>query len=383
MKFLNERINSIKWDKTDVFYGKKDLLPLWVADMDIKSPKELLDNLNELTKKGDFGYTFKGEDFYKSISLWYEKRYGVSIHPKKIIGAQGVVHSISMLIEIFSNIDDEIIIQSPIYPPFFKIINALKRKVVFNSLCRSNKEYSIDFYKLEKSITNKTRILLLCNPHNPTGKVFSIEELKKLEEICKKNNILIISDEIHGDLVYQKKHKPFFSISDWAKENSIILNSPAKTFNCPSLLVSYLIVGNLEYKKKIKTYMEIRHLGEINSFGLEGIKTLYNKCDYWLNELLELLEENYLFIESYLSNKLPKIEFTRPQGTYLIWLNFEKYNLPYEKLEEIFVNDCNLALSRGSDFGIEGQGFMRLNFGTSKKILKEALERIYMVFSKF
>lgn len=383
MEFLNNRINSIKWNKTDIFYGKKDLLPLWVADMDIKSPKELVESLSNLTKNGDFGYTFKGEGFYNSISLWYEKRYGVSIHHKKIIGAQGVVHSISMLIEIFSDIDDEIIVQSPIYPPFFKTIKALKRKVIFNSLCRNNMEYSIDFYKLEKSITNKTKILLLCNPHNPTGKVFSLEELNKLEEICKKNNILIISDEIHGDLVYAKKHIPFFSISSWAKENSIVLNSPAKTFNCPSLLVSYIIVGNLEYKKRIKNYMEIRHLGEINSFGIEGIKTLYKHCDYWLNDLLELLEENYLFIESYINNKLPKIEITRPQGTYLIWLNFEKFNLSYEKLEEIFVNDCNLALSRGSDFGTEGQGFMRLNFATSKKVLNEALDKIFMVFSKF
>lgn len=383
MEFLNNRINSIKWNKTDIFYGKKDLLPLWVADMDIKSPQELLDNLSTFAKNGDFGYTFKGEDFYNSISLWYEKRYGVSIHPKKIIGAQGVVHSISMLIEIFSDTEDEIIVQSPIYPPFFKTIKALKRKVIFNPLGRDNKEYFIDFCNLEKSITRKTKILLLCNPHNPTGRVFSFEELKKLEEICQKNNILIISDEIHGDLVYKKKHIPFFSISDWAKESSIVLNSPAKSFNCPSLLVSYIIVGNLEHKKRIKQYMEIRHLSEVNSFGIEGVKTLYLHCDYWLNNLLELLEENYLFIESFINNKLPKIEITRPQGTYLIWLNFEKYNLPYEKLEEIFVNDCNLALSRGSDFGIEGQGFMRLNFATSKEILNEALNRIFMVFSKF
>lgn len=383
MEFLNNRINSIKWNKTDIFYGKKDLLPLWVADMDIKSPKELLDNFTSFTKNGDFGYTYKGEDFYNSISLWYQKRYGVSIHPKKIIGAQGVVHSISMLIEIFSNIDDEIIVQSPIYPPFFKTIKALKRKVIFNPLERENKEYFIDFINLEKNITEKTKILLLCNPHNPTGRVFSLEELIKLEEICKKNNILIISDEIHGDLVYKKKHIPFFSISDWAKENSIVLNSPAKSFNCPSLLVSYIIVGNLEHKKRIKQYMEIRHLGEVNSFGIEGIKTLYLHCDYWLNNLLELLEENYLFIESFINNKLPMIEIIKPQGTYLVWLNFEKYNLSYEKLEEIFVNDCNLALSRGSDFGIEGQGFMRLNFATSKEVLSEALNRIFMVFSKF
>ena len=382
MEFLNNRKKSLKWDKTDIFFGKKGLLPLWVADMDISSPKELRERLSNYSLEGDFGYSFKGFEFYNSIISWYKKRFDFTLHKNWILGANGVVHSICFLLELLTSEGEEIIVQSPIYPPFFKKILGLNRTVLFNSLIMENNEYKIDFENLENLITNKTKILLLCNPHNPTGKVFSEEELVKIEQICQKYNLLVISDEIHGDIVYTKKHIPFCSVSKWALNNSIILNSPAKSFNCPNLFTSYLIIGNIQLKSKVKNFMELRQIQELNSFGTEAIITLYEKCDYWLDDLLPFLMENIRFVDEFLKTKLPRIKLIKPEGTYLLWLDFKDYKLPVKEFESIFVEQCGLALSRGSDFGIEGQGFMRINIGTKKENIEIALERIFVVFSK-
>lgn len=381
MEFIYNREKSLKWNKTDVFFGRDDLLPLWVADMDISIPKELKNRFNELTLSGDFGYSYKGNEFYKAIKLWYNKRYNFDIDEKWIIAANGVVHSISLLVELFSLEDDEIIIQTPIYPPFFKKVEGLKRKVIVNPLTKYNDEYQMDFEHLEKIITAKTKLFLLCNPHNPTGRVWSKVELLKLYEIFKKNNVLIISDEIHGDLTYNVPHIPFNLISKDASNNSIILNSPAKTFNCPSLFSSYMIIENLNLRRNIKVFMERRQLQELNRFGVEAIITLYNECDYWLDELLITLESNIDYTINYFITNLPKVKIIKPQGTYLIWLDFNEYNFSQKELENILINECKIALSSGTAFGLEGLGFMRMNIGTNISLIKIALSRIFDVFS--
>lgn len=369
---------SVKYNKTQLFFGREDLLPLWVADMDFPIGPFIEEDIKKTINNHSLGYMYKGKEYFYSIINWQKNRYNLEIEKSHIIASHGVVFSIALIISLFSKEKDKIIVQTPVYSPFFKKIKALNREVVYNPLILEENKYNMNFSQLEKVIKGG-KILIICNPHNPVGRVWTKEELENLNFICKKHGVLVVSDEIHGDMsLFDNKQISYLSID----QDAIILNSPAKAFNLASLNHSYILVKNSSYRRKIEVELLKMSLSEVNSIGVTALISAYTKGDFWLNECKSYIEENYLFVKEFIELNIPKIKLYDFQGTYLLWLNFKEFNLEQKELMNILINDAKVALNNGSDFGVEGAGHLRLNLATNRETIKECLNRIYQVFSK-
>lgn len=369
--------HSAKWSYLKKIYGDEDVLPMWVADMDFKSPNEVIKAMEERVRHGIFGYTGIPKSFYKSISNWVKKRHGWNIDEEWIVFTPGVVTGLNLAVLSFSKKGDKIVLQPPIYPPFYKVIEKNGRKVLNNPLKFNGIRYIMDIDDLEKNIDEDTKILFLCSPHNPVGRVWDEEELKRLEKVCLEKEILVVSDEIHGDIIYSgNKHIPIASISDDMAMNTITLMAPSKTFNIAGLHTSLAIIPNEEIRKKYKETINLIGANTTNIFGLLGLEAAYNYGEEWLDELLIYLEGNLNFLMDYIEKNISEIKVVRPEGTFLIWLDFRELGLSDEQIKDLMINKAKIGLNHGPTFGIGGSGFQRLNIGCPRSILEEGLSRI-------
>lgn len=375
-----DRSNSdcSKIENLKPLFGREDIIPLWVADMDFKSPPAITRALMKRVEHGVFGYTVQSEDYFNSIINWLNKRYNWIVSKEDINYLPGVVKGFSIAIEVFTEVGDNIIIQPPVYHPFRLMTKALNRKVVNNPLILENGQYRMDFDGLRKIVSEKScKMLILCNPHNPGGRVWSEEELKELSEICFENEILVVSDEIHSDLALPGFiHTPFAKVSAEAENNSITLMAPSKTFNIAGIVSSYAVISNKEIRDKYHSFVKKRGLDEGNLFAYTATVSAYNECDVWLDEMLNYVQSNVDFVDSYLKNNIPEIKAILPEASFLIWLDCRSLNLSQNELVKLFVDKAGLALNDGSIFGPGGEGFMRLNVGSPKSILEKALSNL-------
>ncbi len=365
--------NSLKYDGIKDKFKSDDLLPMWVADMDFKCGDFIYEDLRKMIDRNHYSYKIIDDEFYSSICKW-QSRYDVHITKENILYSSGVVSSMKACILACSDENDNILIQTPVYPPFYSSISVLNRNVIKNPLIIENDEWVVDFIDFENKI-KKCKMFLFCNPQNPTGKVFNKEELEKLFSICKKYNVIIVSDEVHSGIVYDKKHLSLASLENF-KDIAITLNAPSKSFNLASFSVSYIITKNINMKKRIRRILNKYDLNTVHSLGIQATISAYNKGDDWLKETTTYLKEN---IDFTISNIDKKIKIIKPQGTYLIWMSFENYNYTHKELEDILINKCKVGLNSGLDFGENSSLFFRLNVATSRDILEEGINRLKMI----
>ena len=374
--------NSIKYDARKMFFGNDDVLPLWVADMDFRTPDFIVDAIKKRAEHEVFGYTFRGESYNQSIVNWLKRRHNWEIKPEWISFSPGVVAGLTMAIEAFSKPGDGVIVQPPVYFPFFDSVKGTNREMIENPLRIENGRYYFDLEDLKSKITPKTKLLLLCNPQNPGGMAWTEKELTDLAKICLENKILIISDEIHSDLIFDGyRHTPLAGISEEFAQNCVVCMAPSKTFNTAGLTTSFLIIPNKRHFVAYERVMRLPHLHMGNIFGTAALEAAYTHGEEWLAQLLKYLQENFSFLEQFFNENLPEVKVMRPEATYLIWLDFSALGLTDETINKKLI-DGGVGLNRGVQFGKQGSGFMRINIGCPRSVLEEALMRIKTSFSE-
>ncbi|KLE08204.1 aminotransferase [Aliarcobacter butzleri L354] len=374
--------NCAKYDGLKKYFGYEDLNPLWVADMDFKTPSFINDAIIKAASNSLYGYSVDTPELYASIINWQKNEHDWEIEQKDIFMINGVVPAYSACIEAFSEVGDEVIVQTPIYPPLFKCVTANERKLVINELKKDeNGYYTMDLEDLEKKITSKTKILVLCSPHNPVGRVWSKEELEKLANICIKHNITIVSDEIHSDITF-KKFTPLASISKEIANQTITLNSAGKTFNIAGLNCAYAVSKNAEILEKFKKVAIKREINSINFFGYVSTRAAYENGSTFVKELKAYLMNNIIFTKDFFEKNSLNIDFFIPEATYLLWLDFSKTGLSHLEIKNILLTKSKIALNDGVSFGSNGNKYFRLNTALSKKALNIALNQFVKNFSK-
>ena len=375
--------HSVKWDELETTFGAKDVLPMWVADMEFRSPKPVIEAIKKAAEHGIYGYTSRPDSYYKAIIDWMERRHNWKVKKDWLAFGPGVVPALSFIIKAFTQPGDKIVVQPPVYYPFFRVIENNGCHVVNNPLKLSNKKYFMDYDDLERKIDDsRVKLLILCSPHNPVGRVWQKEELIILGEICLKHHIIVVSDEIHADILFKGyKHIPFASISPAFTHNSITCTAPSKTFNLAGLQTSTIIIPNKKYYKIYNNILDSLALDENNVFGLVALEAAYRYGEEWLEQLLSYLNENLKFLMKYFKERIPKIKVIKPEGTYLIWLDCRQLGLSAKDLNNFMIGKAGVALDDGYWFGTEGKGFMRINIACPRSFLEEVLKRIEKAFN--
>ncbi|NDW17833.1 putative C-S lyase [Dysgonomonas sp. 216] len=372
--------------KTDVLkerYGRDDLIPLWVADMDFASPVEIAEAIIERAKHGIFGYTMPSQSYYDAIINWLYNSHKWNIEQEWISFIPGIVKGIAFAIDCFTNNKDKIIIQPPVYHPFRIVPTMHEREVVDNPLVLKAEQYEMDFDGLKSLIEPSCKVLILCNPHNPGGRAWTKQELSDLADICYDNNILVISDEIHSDLVFDgHKHIPFASVSEKAAQTSITFMAPSKTFNIAGIVSSFSVIPNKEIREIFYNYLHRSELQEGHIFAYLATEVAYTKGDEWLKEVKAYIKENIKYADDFLKKNIPQIKAIIPQASFLLWLDCRELNLPQSELVSLFVNDAKLALNDGTMFGEGGEGFMRMNMGSPRSIIEQAFANLAKAINK-
>jgi cystathionine beta-lyase len=369
--------NSSKWDYREKIFGTEDVLPLWVADMDFPCPPCVVEAIIKRAQHPIYGYPGKPREFFVAAVHWLKRRFGVDVQPEWMATVPGVVPGIHIAIEAFTNPGDKVVVQPPVYHPFFRAIRNRGRQIVENPLMEKDGRYYMDFADLKEKIDERTRMLILCSPHNPVGRVWERDELLELADICMKNDILIISDEIHSDLVYEKrKHIPLFSLSPEISNHCITFISVSKTFNLAGLFTSIAFTENPKILRELKMAIHKASMEDINLFGIEALIAAYNEGEDWLEELLLYLKGNAEYISNFLRERIPQVKMQVPEGTYLGWMDFRELRLRGEELKEFIIRKAKLGLNDGMMFGAQGEGFQRINFACSRKTLEEAMLRL-------
>ena len=368
---------AIKYDGLKQWYGDSELLPMWVADMDFATPDFIIDALKQRLDHPIFGYTIEPERYRPSIVEWLYNRHGWKIESGWISFIPGIVKGIGMAISALLQPGDKIIIQPPVYHPFRMVAEHNGCEVVENPLKQEvDGSYTMDLEHLD-SIAAGCKMLILANPHNPVGILWSKETLIRLAEICSKHNIIVISDEIHSDMaLWGGKHTPFASVSDQAAQCSITFGAPSKTFNIAGIVASYAVVPNNELRERFYDWMEGNELNQPNIFATIATIAAFDNGEQWRQEMIEYIEGNIEFVEQFCSQYIPQIKPIRPQASYLVWLDCRGLNLNHEQIVELFTKRAKLALNDGAMFGSEGSCFMRLNVGTTRAVLTTALEQL-------
>ncbi|EIW17187.1 MULTISPECIES: MalY/PatB family protein [Pelosinus] len=369
---------SRKWDALENVFGSNDVLPLWIADMDFSSPKAVSTAIIERANHPIYAYNTQEKSIYQSVIEWAKKRHGWEIEEEWILLAPGVVPSISLSIFALSEPGDGIIIQPPVYPPFFASIKDNDRKVIENPLLSKNGRYEIDFEDLEQKLAEpNNKLLLLCSPHNPVGRVWSREELKKVYELCQKYEVDVLADEIHNDLVFQgHKHTVFASLGTPVCKQSVTFMAASKTFNVAGLNFSFIIVPCKRRRGLIQNWITKLHISRNNVFGGIGTEAAYRDGEAWLDALLIYLEKNADTLVDFIQTRLPEVKVSKPEGTYLVWLDFRAYFTNDKELQKFLVQTAKVGLNAGRNFGTQGEGFARINIATQRSVLLEALTRI-------
>lgn len=371
---------DLKHEVLEERYGRADLLPLWVADMDFETPHFITDALRRRLNHSLFGYTVEPEEFWPTVMKWIKDHHQWDVKREWLSYIPGIVKGIGMVVNVFTKSDEKVIIQPPVYHPFRLTPEGNGREVVYNPL-KENEDgsYSMDFDNLAEVADDKCKVLILSNPHNPAGITWSKETLAKLADFCYDHNILVISDEIHCDMaLWGNKHVPFATASEKAAQCSITFGAPSKTFNIAGIVSSYSIVPNDEIRKKFYSWLTANELNEAPLFSPIATIAAFKNGEEWRKEMLKYIESNIIFVENYCKEFLPEIKPLRPEASFLVWLDCRGLHLNHEQLVDLFVNKAHLALNDGEMFGKGGEGFMRMNVGTPRNILKKALDQLRM-----
>ncbi|MCM3652495.1 MalY/PatB family protein [Metabacillus litoralis] len=379
---------SVKWDGGEFIKRAgltkrydEETLPLFTADMDLPVPQPLLDALHKTVDNRIFGYSIFPNEYYEAIQYWFKKRHDWEIKKEEIIYSPGTVHALNIAVRAFTEPGDGVIIQRPVYPPFTRAIEGNGRQVVNNALiCDDEGYYSIDFKDFEaKAKEEKTKLFILCNPHNPIGRVFNREELKKLADICVQNGVLIIADEIHGDLI--RRHQTFIPIAKVTDNNDHIITCTAinKTFNVAGLHCTNVIIPNQAHKK---TFSKEMGMQMASPFTISALIAVYNEGEDWLEQLKEYIDGTMEFVQRFLAEKMPKVKVRIPEGTYVMWMDFSAYGISPKEVHDRIYNKANVILEDGSMFGDEGVNYQRICIPSPRPMIKEAFERIAREFEE-
>ena len=373
--------DALKLEALKPRWGRDDLLPLWVADMDFRTPPFIMNAIKERCEKEVLGYTSKPASYYQAIENWLFTRYDWKVSKELISFTPGIVVGLAHVLKCFTQPGDKVLIQSPVYHPFFLVTEHNYREVVRNPLILENGQYKMDLDHFKEAVKG-CKLFILCNPHNPGGRVWTKEELEAVAEICYENGTMVISDEIHADLTLKGfTHTPFAKISEKARVNSITFMSPSKAFNMPGLASSYCIIENDEVRKKFRNYLNASEFSEGHIFAFITVAAAYEHGTEWLNQLLDYIQDNIDYVDSYLQKNMPLIKAIRPQASYLIFLDCKELGFNQEELVDFFVDKAHLALNDGSMFGKEGTGFMRMNAGCPRSILEQALTQLQEAYN--
>ena len=369
--------SSVKWDFSENFFKQKVTIPMWVADMDFRSPQPVIDAIKATAEFGIFGYYGVPESYYQAVIGWMTRRHNWEIKKDWIVLTPGVVPAIKLLVRTFVQPGEQVILQTPVYYPFFAAVKDNGCEVLDNPLTWQGEQYVMDITDLERKINSKTRMLILCSPHNPITRVWLKDELERLGALCIKHNIVIIADEIHSDLVYQgRKHIPFATINSSFADHTITCTAASKTFNLPGLRTSNIIISNPELKQRFTDTMKSCAMTGVNMFGLVATEAAYKYGEEWLKQLLEYLQGNAEFVRHFIKQELPGVRMTLPQGTYLLWLDFRACGVPTDSIRTCIIDDASVGVEPGALFGCPEEGFMRMNIACPRSILVEGLERI-------
>jgi len=372
-----EGTNSIKYDLRKETFGDADVIPMWVADMDFRTPGFILNALRKRAEHDIMGYSFRPQKYFSSIINWVKERHGWDIEKEWICFSPGIVPALNFCTLAYTCQGDGIIIQPPVYHPFYPAVESHGRKLVHNRLKENEGNWEMDFDSLIECVQQKPKMIMISNPHNPVGRAWSAEELSKLVAVCLENNIIILSDEIHCDLILPEfRHTPIASISPEAASITVTCIAPSKTFNLAGLSTSSVIISNPELRKKFTSVTESLHITGGNIFGNEASVAAYSEGKEWLDNLLEYLESNTLYISDYCNNYIPSIIPARLEATYLQWLDCRKLGMKGKELHEFFVFRAGVGMNEGSTFGPGGEGFMRMNIACPRRTIKKALEQI-------
>lgn len=374
---------SAKWSEMDKKYGSNDLLPMWVADMDFKTATCIIDAMRERLEQGIYGYTTRPDSYNESIVNWAARRYGWEIKSDWLIFSPGVIPSVSLIIQEMTEKNDKIMIQEPVYSPFNSVVKDNGRELVISPLVKlEDGNYVMDYEDIESKIKD-VKMFILCNPHNPVGRVWTKEELQKLGDICIKHNVKVISDEIHSDIIFKgHKHTPFASISEEFAQNSITCMAPTKTFNIAGLQMSQVVLPNEEDYKRLDSAFARIDIRRNNAFSLVATEAAYNHGEEWLDEFIVYLEGNVDFAIKYIEENIPSLKVKKPEGTYLLWVDFSGTGLSDEEVAKALVEEGKVALNNGTSFGIGGKGYQRINLACPRVMVEDGLARIKKAITK-
>ena len=374
--------DCLKYDKLQEMFGTDDALSMWIADMDFRTPPFVIEALRRRLDHEVLGYTFCSPQWKPAIQNWVSRHYGWDVKEEEIGFVGGIVPAISFAVQCFTAPGDKILIQPPVYHPYHHVVKDLGRTLVYNPLRLVDGQFEIDFEDFERKIEG-CKLFLLCNPHNPGGRVWNADELVRIADICARNSVIVISDEIHCDMALTGyKHTVFATVSEAAAQNSVTLMAASKTFNIAGLKSSYHIIQNEALRKQYSEYLTRSELDTAHLFATTAVAVAYNEGDEWLAQMLQYVEENIAFLDKYLKENMPKISFIRPQASYLVFLDARELGMPQERLVEFFLKEAKVAMNDGTMFGQEGAGFMRMNLGCPRATLQQALEQIKAAYDR-
>ncbi len=369
--------SCVKWDYAEKFIGAKDLLPMWVADMDFKTPDFIVNAINERASHEIYGYTVRPDGYYESIINWINKKHNWKLKRDWIIFSPGIVPAVNMAVMAYTNPGDKIIVQPPVYFPFFSAVTDNGRQLVYNQLKLQNGRYYMDFEDLEKKIDKRTKMIIISNPHNPGGSAWTVEELKRLGEICVEKNVLLVSDDIHSDLVLPPyNHTIAATISQEISDVCITMMAPSKTFNLAGMATSSVIISNPELRNEFQVFLDRVHVGMGNLFGMVASEAAYTHGEEWLGQMLNYVNGNLEYMQNFIIDNIPEIKLIKPEATYMVWLDFRNLKMTDEELKDFIVHKAKLGLNDGPMFGPGGSGFQRMNVACPRSLVEEAMERL-------
>lgn len=370
--------HSLKYDMAQRFGKPENALPLWVADMDFKTSSYVQEAIARRIEHGIFGYSEVQEDYFELVNAWMMKQYNWQTESRWLVKTPGIVYALATAIRAFTDFGDSVLIQEPVYYPFRNMIEINHRRVVNSPLKQDETgKYCMDFKDLEeKLVAEKVKLLLLCNPHNPVGRVWTRQELECLGDICLRHQVVVVSDEIHADFVWKGKHQVFADVKKEYREITVTCTSPSKTFNLAGLQISNIFIPDTGLRRKFRRELKVTGQNEINVMGLTACMAVYQNGEEWYRAVKSYIGENILFVRKYLEKNIPKVKLIEPEGTYLLWLDCRELGLGSEELEELILHTAGLWLDRGAMFGEAGEGFERMNVACPRSVLKQALEQL-------
>ncbi|MEI6554384.1 MAG: PatB family C-S lyase [Paludibacter sp.] len=376
---------AIKLERCKTLFGTEDVLPLWVADMDFRTPDFILDAIRERLEHPILGYTMPPRNFFPLTMKWISDHHSWDVKRDWMGFLPGIVPGLAFAVQSLTEVGDEIIVQSPVYYPFFHVIENNKRVLVNNQLKEENGKFVMDFEDLAKKFSPKTKLFILCNPHNPGGRVWTKDELKQFAEICEKNKVTIVSDEIHADMILRGNtpHTPFTTVSEWAEQHTVTFMAPTKVFNMPGLISSVFIIPNKKLHDKFAHYLEASEMNAGNIFAYIAAVAAYEQGEEWRIQMLDYVQANINFVVDYLKKNIPQVKPMIPEASFLVWLDCKELGMETDELHKFFSHKAGLGLNKGTVFGPGGEYHLRLNVACPRSILEQAMKQLQTAVGKF